>query len=1180
MDLTGKTLGQYEIVEQIGRGGTAFVYKAYQSNLERYLALKVLLPQQAQTANFGERFEREARIVARLNHPNILPIIDFGQAEGLSYIAMKYVAGGSLKKRLKEKSFDLAKTARLIAQIASALDHAHQRNILHRDIKPSNVLLDEEDWVQLTDFGLTKILAEDEEELTGSGIGVGTPTYISPEQGQGLLVDHHTDIYALGIILYQMLTGKVPFRTKNPMATIFKHIHSPPPSPCKINPALPKTVETVIFKALAKAPADRYHSAGELAQAFLEAVSESKTGITVKQVTATVTTNEQAGQASGSAQGPAAPLDPEPAADAGDALCHNLPLSSTPFIGRTQELAEIVTHLANFDCRILSLVGPGGMGKTRLAIQAARQLAAATPANTDSGFSNKVFPHGIYFVSLSPINSADQLIPAIAASLEFTFYGDKAEAKDPKAQLLNYLREKNMLLILDNFEHLLPETGLLTEILKYAPGIKILVTSRERLNLRGEWLLEVVGLSYPDYETVTGLENYGAVQLFLQNARRLNIGYTLPQEEIPHLIRICQLLEGMPLGLELASSWMRLLTCREIAGEIEENIDFLATSLRDIPERHQSLRAVFEYSWNRLSDVERIIFRKLAIFRGGFCREAAEQIAGASLANLSTLMDKSFLRRTPTGYYQIHEVLRQFAAEKLYDVPEELEQTQERHGQYYAEFLQRREKHLQEQRQRKALQEIGEEIENVQAAWNWMIEQGRTIEIGQALGSLYHFYSIRSWLQEGIETFDRAARRVREVEGMMHDFHEETGTIYSRILARQGRFYYRLRNYGKAREQLQKSLTISEYLQAHAETAFSLNSLGNIAYRLGEMEPAKKLYEDSLAIYQSIEDRWGIAMSMSNLGVVIHDLGGQAQHLFEASLEIFKSLGDLWGIARSYNYLGIVAYSLGDYDEARGLYEESLTICREIGDQYGIARSLTNLGNVAYSQGDYPRARKLHQEGLDIFSDIGDRWNRATSLANLGDIARALGEYDEAEDLFERSLSICQELDNQRGAAFALNQLGRIAHVAGVYEEARRFYTQSLTICRKIEHHWGTVTALNDLGHLACSLKDYPTARQYFNQALQEATEIKAFPQILKILVGVATLMAEAGENAEAVALLAILQPHLLDHKEAATQAKPLMDKLEGELSPDAFIAAWERGQTQTLDAVVTTILMGEPSPA
>jgi predicted ATPase/DNA-binding SARP family transcriptional activator len=368
---------------------------------------------------------------------------------------------------------------------------------------------------------------------------------------------------------------------------------------------------------------------------------------------------------------------------------HNLSAQSTPFIGREAELTDVQQLILNgSECRLLTLIGPGGIGKTRLAIQAAWQVATE---------AIEAFPYGIYFIPLAPVGAAEFLVQTIAEALHFSFY----TGSSPKTQLLNYLCEKEVLLILDDFEHLLNDVGavnLLSEILANAPKGKLLVTSRERLNLQEEWVIEIGGLPFPEIDTAEFLEtqrvqspvieSYDALQLFVQSARRASVGFSLSAENVSYVVRICQLVGGMPLGIELASAWVRMLPCREIAQEIERNLDFLTTPVRNIPERHQSLRAVFEHSWKLLTPVERHLFRKLSVFRGGFRREAAEVVADASLILLSALIDKSLLRRNTAGRYEMHHLLGQYAAEKLEEVINEKVQVQAQHARYYATFLQ------------------------------------------------------------------------------------------------------------------------------------------------------------------------------------------------------------------------------------------------------------------------------------------------------------------------------------------------------------------------------------------------------------------------------------------------------------------------------------------------------------
>ncbi|MGD9100315.1 MAG: BTAD domain-containing putative transcriptional regulator, partial [Anaerolineae bacterium] len=391
-------------------------------------------------------------------------------------------------------------------------------------------------------------------------------------------------------------------------------------------------------------------------------------------------------------------------------LAHNLPPQLTSFIGRDDDLAKILRLLCDeADCRLLTLFGPGGIGKTRLALRAAEQALS-------------VFSNGVYFVPLVGVSEPEFLVSTIAEALDTSFSGEV----DPRRQLLNHLRDKEMLLVLDNFEHLLEGVDLLSEIVLTASQAKLLVTSRTRLNLQEEWGFEVKGMRYPLSDDAEGPtpETYSAVQLFVERARRVKTDFALSAKDAPAVLQICRLVAGTPLGIELAVFWLRLMPCQEIARRIEQSLDFLTTSIHNVPERHRSLRAVFEHSWLLLSEDERAVFSQLSVFRGGFHNRAARRVAGATLPLLSALVDKSLVQHDRKGRYKIHELLRQFAAEKLQEKQGESERLRDRHCVYYSSFLQAREPHLQGQGQRETLQPIMVEIDNIRAAWHWAIERG------------------------------------------------------------------------------------------------------------------------------------------------------------------------------------------------------------------------------------------------------------------------------------------------------------------------------------------------------------------------------------------------------------------------------------------------------------------------
>ncbi len=671
---------------------------------------------------------------------------------------------------------------------------------------------------------------------------------------------------------------------------------------------------------------------------------------------------------------------------------NNLPLPATLFLGREGELTQIIKGLKQRECRIVNIVGPGGIGKTRLAIEAAASILSD-------------FPDGVYFVPLTSLvtGSIQFLVFIISDALKFTFYSKE----DPKIQLINYLREKTIMLVLDNFEHLVGEAELIAEIVENAPHVKCLVTSRSRLQLKGEYLFELGGMPFPVPEKTDDAEQYSAIKLFVQSARRVKPDYILLPGDRAAMVRICQLVEGLPLGIELAASWVRTLSCSEIMKELEKSLGFLSSQLQDTPKRHRSLRAVFDHTWDILSVKEKSVFKRLSIFQNGFGREAAEKIAGASLVDLTTLADKSLIRRNQSGRYEILRTIKQFAAEKLEAASTEKKETQVQFCQFYARMLDTP-AGPQDQDMTAALHEkIAEEMENVRAAWQWSVENAMFEEVDKMLTKIHSYYEGRSWLQEGIKAFQLALNKLETKA--QNDKH---GSVINRLRSHLGALHQRLSQYALARLLLENSLAAFKHLNSPKDISFCLNELGIIAYKQGQYEAALDHYAGSKAIKEATGDKQGLASTINNQAIVHLALGNlaEARALHEQALALRTQLNDRFGMASSMNNLANVIMNSGEYDEAKRLYEKSLAIRQEIKDRTGIASCLNNLGMIYEKMDQDAKAHSLFLESLKLKQDIGDLTSSVNTYSNLGSLALKSDALDETREYLLKGLEISMKL--------------------------------------------------------------------------------------------------------------------------------------------------------------------------
>ena len=463
--------------------------------------------------------------------------------------------------------------------------------------------------------------------------------------------------------------------------------------------------------------------------------------------------------------------EPEVSSPGASPVPTNLPIQLTPFFGRTAELLELANYLSDPACRLLTIVGSGGIGKTRLALEVTHTLPVQPP-------------HGIYFVALAQLRATEHIVPAIAEALDLRF---QADGRSPQQQLLDYLRHKQMLLVLDNFEHLKDGVELLLEILQNCPGVRLLVTARERLQLTIETVYVVDGMDFPATNAGHAAGTYSAIQLFVASARRGRRKFTLDANNEQDVIRICHLVGGVPLAIILAAAWIKVLSPAEIAAELSRDLDFLAAELYDLPARHQSMRAVLAQSWQRLTTDEQVVFMRLAVFRGGFTRAAAQSVAGASLRTLSALTSKSMVRRDANGRYAIHELLRQFGEAELEAAGQRLA-AGAAHCAYYMNYLHQREPDIKGRRQVPALNEIEADFENVRAAWQWATLQRDYAAVERACWKRPdRFCEMRSRFYDGLELLRAGREHLAPSAGVAP--HPVWGSLMSHVLGQDFRWF-------------------------------------------------------------------------------------------------------------------------------------------------------------------------------------------------------------------------------------------------------------------------------------------------------------------------------------------------------------------------------------------------------
>ncbi|MDX1414998.1 MAG: BTAD domain-containing putative transcriptional regulator [Candidatus Promineifilaceae bacterium] len=673
-----------------------------------------------------------------------------------------------------------------------------------------------------------------------------------------------------------------------------------------------------------------------------------------------------------------------------------LPAATTLFVGRETELAQIAERLADPDCRLLTIVGPGGIGKTRLALHAA---AGHIP----------VFDDGAAWVPLNALQTPEQLAAALAQALNFRLRG----AANVETELFPLLAPMKMLLVLDNFEQLLPAADFLTRLLERTTELKLLVTSRQALELPQEWRFDLGALPLPEEVSADALVDNSAVQLFVQSGRRAAGSFAPTEADYPLIAHICELVGGMPLGIELAASWLRLLSCAEIAQEIEKNLDFLTVTLHHLPQRHRSLRDLFEYSWRLLTREEQQILLRLSIFRGGFTREAAQQVAAADLQQLAALVDRTLVQRTAVGRYSLHNVIRTYAADHLQADPAAAAETARRHSSHFLRWLAKQDGELRGAGQKGALTAAAADLANIRLAWQRAAAQQESELLFPAAFPLFYFYEVRGFLSEGEAALRLAADSLSLAAGPADLAAQQAVCalhIYQAFLGfRQGKV-------AAAHALLQSAVAELETAANKTLLSHALCYLGIVEWALGHFSPAAEYLQSALTLALEQGDEWETVMAQVYLSLLGHDQGRleEARRQLTAVLPTAEKLGDPRLLANFLLISGRINLLLGYLTDAERQLAHCLERAHETRDPNGITYALLYLGMVKQAQGDLTEARQLIGQSMALYVEFNDRVGLERAWVTMGYLEIAAENLEAAHSYFLSFLRVTERVHSLR----------------------------------------------------------------------------------------------------------------------------------------------------------------------
>lgn len=687
---------------------------------------------------------------------------------------------------------------------------------------------------------------------------------------------------------------------------------------------------------------------------------------------------------------------------------HNLPPPINAFVGRKTELQLALDRLQDANCRLLSVVGPGGVGKSRFSAEIARRTI-----EPDYALAKGSFADGVFLVTLADIEpqeaTATALLNAIAEAVDLDLHGSAT----PRHQLFAFVRDKSLLLLLDNLEHFLAHRdvtrtlNVLTSLLHKAAGLKLLITSREILNLPAEWVVQLRGLHYPTISTASDLAEYDALALFVRRAQQARAGYQLAADDAPAVVELCQLLDGLPLGIELAASWIRYLSCAEIVSEIRSGLARLESTTRHVAQRHRTLHAVVAYSWHLLSPQEQMVLQQLTVFRGGFGRKAAAEICGATMPLLIRLADKSLITRSATGRYDLHALVHHYTKEQLSSA---LALTLgQKHSEFYTTLAERC--YADYQRGVNSADLLRTEWSNVRGAWRWSSEHDCRDQLHRLLQPVTWYLTRRA-------LFDEQTRLLTDLLAVIAD-----KQLQARIKLRLTEVYYYRGDYEAVEQLVEAGL---QHTNSAEDRAIGLNALANVARRRGDYTTTKRLGREAEQLFRTAGNEVRATLALSHIALVAADEGDYAlaEKIGKQVIAFFQRVNDVATATRWQSNLANTYIRQAKFKTAKPLLEEAFTVARRHNYRFTCVIAGVNLGMVLTHLGAFAEAKTHLRDSITLAQEIGTQRWVATALDGLSNNSVAQQCWQEAAEFAQEALAISVALDN---SADILSHLLRLA---------------------------------------------------------------------------------------------------------------------------------------------------------